>query len=61
VLTWPRNAVDFGIMMINNAQCAQLFVGALTKKISMGSGLKPYEEGRVLPEVKPWSSFAGYV
>jgi len=58
-----RNAVDFGIMLINNARCAQLFVGALTKKMSSDRGYTEgkYVEGRIPAEVKPWSAWAGYV
>lgn len=37
--------------LINNAQCAQLFVEALAKKIPQG-GLEPYTEGNIPSEVK---------
>ncbi|KAJ9111702.1 hypothetical protein QFC19_001062 [Naganishia cerealis] len=53
-----RNAVDFGIVLINNAQCAQLFVEALAKKIPQG-GLEPYTEGNIPSEVKSWREFVG--
>ncbi|KAG8981474.1 carbamoyl-phosphate synthase (glutamine-hydrolyzing) cpa2, partial [Tulasnella sp. 427] len=44
-----RNAVDFGIPLLNNARCAQLFVEALAQKLPEG-GLKPYREGRIPTE-----------
>lgn len=51
-----RNAVDFGIPLLNNARCAQLFVEALAQKLPEG-GLKPYREGRIPTEVKSWFEF----
>ncbi|EKM81108.1 hypothetical protein AGABI1DRAFT_112807 [Agaricus bisporus var. burnettii JB137-S8] len=53
-----RNAVDFGLPLLNNAQTAQLFVEALAKKIPQG-GLRGYAEGRIPPEVRSWSEFVG--
>ncbi|KAG8934621.1 carbamoyl-phosphate synthase (glutamine-hydrolyzing) cpa2 [Tulasnella sp. 418] len=53
-----RNAVDFGLPMLNNARCAQLFVEALAKKIPQG-GLKRYLEGRIPSEVKSWREWVG--
>ena len=58
-LTLPSsNAVDFGLPLLNNARCAQLFVEALAKKIPEG-GLKKYAEGRIPSEVRSWSEFIG--
>ncbi|TDL23038.1 carbamoyl-phosphate synthase [Rickenella mellea] len=53
-----RNAVDFGLPLLNNAQCAQLFVESLARKIPEG-GLKSYREGRIPSEVKSWAEFVG--
>ncbi|KAF7793491.1 hypothetical protein EIP86_004603 [Pleurotus ostreatoroseus] len=53
-----RNAVDFGLPLLNNARCAQLFVEALAKKIPQG-GLKKYAEGRIPSEVRSWREFVG--
>lgn len=53
-----RNAVDFGLPLLNNARCAKLWVEALEKKIPKG-GLKKYEEGRIPEEVKSWREFVG--
>ncbi|KZP27588.1 carbamoyl-phosphate synthase [Athelia psychrophila] len=53
-----RNAVDFGLPLLNNAKTAQLFVEALAKKIPEG-GLKKYTEGRIPSEVRSWSEFIG--
>lgn len=53
-----RNAVDFGLPLLNNARCAQLFVEALALKIPQG-GLKKYVEGRIPTEVKSWREFVG--
>ena len=55
---YHRNAVDFGLPLLNNARCAQLFVEALTLKIPQG-GLKKYVEGRIPSEVKSWREFTG--
>lgn len=54
-----RNAVDFGFPLLNNAQCAQLFVRALEQKVPAG-GLRGYREGRIPSEVRSWSDFLGY-
>ncbi|CAE6458358.1 unnamed protein product [Rhizoctonia solani] len=54
-----RNAVDFGLPLLNNARCAQLFVEALAKKIPEGA-LRPYYEGRIPSEVKSWREFVGH-
>ncbi|KAI0002176.1 carbamoyl-phosphate synthase [Russula compacta] len=53
-----RNAVDFGLPLLNNPQTAQLFVDSLAKKISEG-GLRKYVEGRIPSEVKSWHEFIG--
>ncbi|KAH8115301.1 carbamoyl-phosphate synthase [Phellopilus nigrolimitatus] len=53
-----RNAVDFGLPLLNNAQCAQLYVEALARKMPQG-GLRPYTEGRIPSEVKSWAEFIG--
>ncbi|KZS88276.1 carbamoyl-phosphate synthase [Sistotremastrum niveocremeum HHB9708] len=54
-----RNAVDFGLPLLNNARTAQLFVEALARKIPEG-GLKRYTEGRIPSEVKSWREFVGH-
>jgi carbamoyl-phosphate synthase large subunit len=54
----PRNAVDFGFPLLNNARCAQLFVESLARKIPQG-GLRKYIEGRIPSEVKSWRGFVG--
>lgn len=54
----PRNAVDFGLPLLNNARCAQLFVEALAKKIPQG-GLRKYTEGKIPSEVRSWREFVG--
>ncbi|OAX43654.1 carbamoyl-phosphate synthase [Rhizopogon vinicolor AM-OR11-026] len=54
-----RNAVDFGLPLLNNARCAQLWVEALSKKIAQG-GLKKYTEGKIPPEVRSWREFVGW-
>ncbi|KAJ4483806.1 carbamoyl-phosphate synthase [Lentinula aciculospora] len=53
-----RNAVDFGLPLLNNARNAQLFVESLSRKIPHG-GLKGYVEGRIPSEVKSWREFVG--
>ncbi|KAH7883203.1 hypothetical protein F5I97DRAFT_1903029 [Phlebopus sp. FC_14] len=53
-----RNAVDFGLPLLNNARCAKLWMEALQKKIPKG-GLKKYEEGRIPSEVRSWREFVG--
>ncbi len=40
-LIFLRNAVDFGLPLLNNARTAQLFVESLAKKIPQG-GLRSY-------------------
>ncbi|RPD57799.1 carbamoyl-phosphate synthase [Lentinus tigrinus ALCF2SS1-7] len=54
-----RNAVDFGLPLLNNARCAQLFVESLAEKIPEG-GLRPYTEGRIPSEVKSWGEWIGF-
>jgi carbamoyl-phosphate synthase large subunit len=54
-----RNAVDFGLPLLNNARCAQLWVEALGKKIAQG-GLTKYSEGKIPPEVRSWREFVGW-
>lgn len=53
-----RNAVDFGIPLINNPLLAQLYVEALGKKLLKGE-LEGYTEGRIPAEVRSWSEFIG--
>lgn len=53
-----RNAVDFGLPLLNNAKTAQLFVESLAKKIPQG-GLRGYTEGRIPSEVQSWREFVG--
>ncbi|KAL6298271.1 carbamoyl-phosphate synthase [Sparassis latifolia] len=53
-----RNAVDFGLPLLNNARCAQLFVESLAKKIPQG-GLRRYTEGKIPSEVRSWREFVG--
>ncbi|KAH9067604.1 carbamoyl-phosphate synthase [Lactarius vividus] len=53
-----RNAVDFGLPLLNNPRTAQLFVDSLAKKIPQG-GLRKYSEGRIPSEVKSWREFIG--
>ena len=50
--------MDFGLPLLNNARCAQLFVEALALKIPQG-GLKKYVEGKIPTEVKSWREFIG--
>jgi len=54
-----RNAVDFGLPLLNNARCAQLWVESLALKMPQG-GLKKYIEGRIPSEVKSWREFVGF-
>ncbi|KAF8176547.1 carbamoyl-phosphate synthase [Pholiota molesta] len=54
-----RNAVDFGLPLLNNAKTAQLFVESLAKKIPQG-GLRGYTEGHIPSEVRSWREFVGY-
>lgn len=51
-----RNAVDFGIPLLNEARSAELFVDALAARIPHGC-LSGYEEGRIPSEVQPWKFF----
>ncbi|KAF8806531.1 carbamoyl-phosphate synthase [Phlegmacium glaucopus] len=53
-----RNAVDFGLPLLNNAKTAQLFVESLAKKIPLG-GLQGYREGHIPSEVRSWREFVG--
>jgi carbamoyl-phosphate synthase large subunit len=53
-----RNAVDFGLPLLNNARTAQLFVASLAKKIPQGA-LRPYREGQIPSEVRSWKEFVG--
>jgi carbamoyl-phosphate synthase large subunit len=53
-----RNAVDFGLPLLNNAQTAKLFVESLATKIPLG-GLRSYSEGRIPSEVRSWREFVG--
>ncbi|TFK74012.1 carbamoyl-phosphate synthase [Pluteus cervinus] len=54
-----RNAVDFGLPLLNNARTAELFVESLARKIPLG-GLRKYEEGRIPSEVRSWREFIGH-
>lgn len=58
-LIFLRNAVDFGLPLLNNARTAQLFVESLAKKIPQG-GLRSYTEGHIPSEVRSWREFVGY-
>ncbi|KAF8520823.1 carbamoyl-phosphate synthase [Gautieria morchelliformis] len=51
-----RNAVDFGLPLLNNARTAALFVESLRRKIPEG-GLRKYSEGRIPSEVRSWREF----
>ncbi|KAH6913948.1 carbamoyl-phosphate synthase subunit arginine-specific large [Coprinopsis sp. MPI-PUGE-AT-0042] len=53
-----RNAVDFGLPLLNDAKTAELFVEAMARKIPQG-GLRSYTEGRIPSEVRSWSEFVG--
>jgi carbamoyl-phosphate synthase large subunit len=53
-----RNAVDFGLPLLNNPRTAQLFVESLERKMTQG-GLRKYSEGRIPSEVKSWREFVG--
>lgn len=53
-----RNAVDFGLPLLNNARTALLFVESMARKIPQG-GLKGYSEGMIPSEVRSWSEFVG--
>ena len=51
-----RNAVDFGLPLINEARTAVLFADTLAAKMPQGC-LFPYEEGRIPSEVQSWHTF----
>ncbi|WFD33840.1 carbamoyl-phosphate synthase (glutamine-hydrolyzing) [Malassezia cuniculi] len=51
-----RNAVDFGLPLINEARTAQLFVETLEKRMPQGC-LQPYFEGKIPSEVRSWREF----
>jgi carbamoyl-phosphate synthase large subunit len=51
-----RNAVDFGLPLLNDSRTAQLFVESLAYKIPQG-GLRGYSEGRIPSEVRSWREF----
>ncbi|GAA5995115.1 carbamoyl-phosphate synthase (glutamine-hydrolyzing) CPA2 [Rhodotorula paludigena] len=56
-----RNAVDFGIPLINEPLLADLYVKALARKMKKGEvgAANNYVEGRVPSEVRPWSEWIG--
>ncbi|KAF9228415.1 carbamoyl-phosphate synthase [Gyrodon lividus] len=54
-----RNAVDFGLPLLNDAKCAVLWVEALKRKMTGRDGLRGYEEGKVPSEVRSWREFVG--
>lgn len=58
-MPFSRNAVDFGLPLLNNARTAQLFVESLAKKFPQG-GLRGYTEGHIPSEVRSWREFVGY-
>jgi hypothetical protein len=58
IFFFSRNAVDFGLPLLNNPRTAQLFVDSLAKKMPQG-GLRKYAEGRIPSEVKSWREFIG--
>ena len=51
-----RNAVDFGLPLLNEPKTALLFVETLERKMPKGC-LLPYEEGNIPSEVKAWNEF----
>ncbi|KAL1723711.1 hypothetical protein EV715DRAFT_245206 [Schizophyllum commune] len=53
-----RNAVDFGLPLLNNARTAELWVESLARKIPEG-GLNKYDEGHIPSEVKSWAEWVG--
>ncbi|EIW80636.1 carbamoyl-phosphate synthase [Coniophora puteana RWD-64-598 SS2] len=53
-----RNAVDFGLPLLNNPKTAELFVEALKRKMPQGA-LRGYTEGRIPSEVRSWAEFVG--
>jgi len=54
-----RNAVDFGLPLINNARCALLFVESMQTKYRQGYFPGRYVEGRIPSEVRSWREFVG--
>jgi len=48
-----RNAVDFGLPLINNPKLAVLWVQTLAQKMPEGA-LEPYSEGQIPLDVKSW-------
>jgi carbamoyl-phosphate synthase large subunit len=58
LISEDRNAVDFGLPLLNNPRTAQLFVESLERKMAQG-GLRKYSEGRIPSEVKLWREFVG--
>lgn len=52
-----RNAVDFGLPLINNVACAKLWCTALEYKLAQPGGLSGWEEGKLLSEVKSWKEW----
>ncbi|POY71334.1 hypothetical protein BMF94_5646 [Rhodotorula taiwanensis] len=56
-----RNAVDFGVPLINNPLLADLYVQALARKMKLGEvgAVSNYVEGRIPASVKSWSEFIG--
>ncbi|KAL1745025.1 hypothetical protein HDZ31DRAFT_63512 [Schizophyllum fasciatum] len=53
-----RNAVDFGLPLLNDARTAELWVESLARKIPEG-GLNKYDEGRIPSEVQSWAEWVG--
>lgn len=51
-----RNAVDFGLPLLNEPKTALLFVETLEHKMPKGC-LLPYDEGKIPSEVKAWNEF----
>lgn len=51
-----RNAVDFGLPLLNEPKTAMLFVETLEHKMPHGC-LLPYEEGNIPSEVRAWNEF----
>ncbi|PFH52113.1 hypothetical protein AMATHDRAFT_46479 [Amanita thiersii Skay4041] len=54
-----RNAVDFGLPLLNNPKTAELFVESLARKLPEGA-LNGYTEGQIPPEVRSWREFVGW-
>ncbi|PWN47839.1 putative arginine-specific carbamoyl-phosphate synthetase, ammonia chain [Violaceomyces palustris] len=51
-----RNAVDFGLPLLNEPRSALLFVEALEARMPLGC-LRPWEEGNIPSEVKSWKEW----